>query len=68
MTQGQLQKLTNKDFDQLRSDIMTEQVRRNRLREIPDEIAALGKQFEEVGGSTDELVTRLNEPTGPQGI
>ena len=63
MTQEQLQQLSDQDFTQLREDIMSEQVRRNRLKEIPEEVASLKTQFEAVGGTTDELIAKLNEIT-----
>lgn len=62
LTNEQLQQLSDQDFDKLREDIMSEQVRRNRLREIPKEVANLRKQFEAVGGSADELMTQLTTP------
>lgn len=63
LTDEQLQQLSDQDFTQLREDIMSEQVRRNRLKEIPNEVASLKAQFEAVGGTTDELIAKLNETT-----
>lgn len=58
-----LSKLNDQEFEELRASVMSEQVKRNRMREIPEEIHALKGQFESYGGTTEQLIDKLNEPT-----
>jgi predicted nuclease with TOPRIM domain len=58
----ELTELTDAEFEELQSNVMTEQVRRNRIKEIPNEIAALKTQYESVGGTKEQLIDKLNEP------
>lgn len=62
MIELDFEKLSDEDFEDIRVKLMTEQVRRNRIKEIPLEIAALRNQYESVGGTTSELIDKLNEP------
>lgn len=58
----ELTELTDAEFEELQSNVMTEQVHRNRIKEIPNEIAALKVQYESVGGTKEQLIDKLNEP------
>lgn len=50
--------LTDEEFETLRASVMSEQIKRNRMREIPEEVRALKSQFESFGG-TAELATMV---------
>lgn len=54
--------LTDEEFETLRASVMSEQVKRNRMREIPEEVRALKSQFESFGGTAEQLVDKINEP------
>lgn len=57
-----LSKLNDEEFEELRASVMSEQIKRNRMREIPEEIHALKSQYESFGGTTEQLIDKINEP------
>ena len=48
-------------LDQLRIQVLTEQERRQRVAQIPQQVADLARQFVDGGGERDELVKAVSE-------
>lgn len=57
-----LTELNNTELQQLLQDIVTEQDRRRQLVKIPESVKQMAEAFEQLGGSKQELVDRINEP------
>lgn len=53
--------LTEEQLQEQLQIIMDEINRRNNLKEIPEEIDSLAKKYEELGGSKEELVHRIQD-------
>lgn len=48
-------------LDQLRIQVLTEQERRQRVAQIPQQVADLARQFIDGGGDRDDLVKVVSE-------
>lgn len=54
--------LTDTDFQAHCAALYAEQDRRSKLASIPNDIRQLAQDFEGVGGSKEDLITKINEP------
>ncbi|SJM66791.1 hypothetical protein [Agrococcus casei] len=52
---------SDEELHQLRIDVLTEQERRHRLADIPDQIAQLAHAYEADGGDLADLSAALNK-------
>ncbi|PPG39480.1 hypothetical protein [Pseudoclavibacter sp. RFBA6] len=61
MTTEELRQLEDKALEQLYVDVVTEQERRTRMRQVPLDIAASAKRFVEDGGDPEEIRAALTD-------
>lgn len=67
MNPEQLQQLTDEGLEQYRVAMFDELDRRNKLRDIPNEIKKMAQNYEQLGGHKTDLVAKINEePVAPE--
>lgn len=54
-------KLTDEQFNEHCQALYAEQDRRAKLRDLPDEIKSRADEYEALGGSREDLITKINE-------
>lgn len=53
--------LTNEELQTQYQSLLDEITRRNNLKEIPEQVDNLADKYEELGGSKEELIHRIQE-------
>lgn len=53
--------LTDADLSTLRQDLATEQERRRKVAQLPDDLAAMARDAAEAGCDRDELLERVTD-------
>lgn len=59
----ELTTLTDEQLEEHRVSLLAELDRRNKLRDIPNDIRKLAQDFESLGGSRTDLIAKIEEPT-----
>lgn len=61
-----LRTMTDDDLDQLRRDVLTEQERRQKLEQLPEQVAAMTRDAVAAGVPTDTLRAAVDDALTPQ--